>query len=155
MAERRKEILVQSKLEHRSVIGSYLESQILDLGLLYMDGKIRHRPKTFMGVQDLKRLFSSSNCKLYQQRRSPNLFCSPDTVQCSAHISSFKSPNVLIFFVGKLREFPRTIMTKICSNSNISNDILFRQEDRDCDQVKMWSPTQQLVIKSMVLNFGL
>ena len=33
--------------------------QSLDLGLLYMDGKLRHRPKTFMGVQDLKRLFSS------------------------------------------------------------------------------------------------
>jgi len=27
-----------------------------------MDGKLRHRPKTFMGVQDLKRPFSSPNC---------------------------------------------------------------------------------------------
>jgi hypothetical protein len=27
-----------------------------------MNGKLRHKPKTFMGVQDLKRLFSSSNC---------------------------------------------------------------------------------------------
>ena len=26
-----------------------------------MDGKLRHRPKTFMGVQDLKRPFSSLN----------------------------------------------------------------------------------------------
>jgi len=30
--------------------------------LLYMDGKLRHRPKTFMEVQDLKRPFSSQNC---------------------------------------------------------------------------------------------
>jgi hypothetical protein len=60
MAKLRKEMLVQSKLEQCSVIGSYLELQILDLGLLYMDG--RHRPTTFMGVQDLTRPFSSPNC---------------------------------------------------------------------------------------------
>jgi hypothetical protein len=34
----------------------------MDLGLVYMDGKLRHRPKTFMRVQDSKRPFSSSNC---------------------------------------------------------------------------------------------
>ena len=33
----------------------------MDLGLLYMDEKLRHRPKTFMGVQDLKVPLSSSN----------------------------------------------------------------------------------------------
>jgi len=33
----------------------------LDLGLVYMYGKLRHRPKTFMRVQDLKVSFSSSN----------------------------------------------------------------------------------------------
>jgi hypothetical protein len=27
-----------------------------------MDGKLRHRPKPFMGVEDLKRPFSSPNC---------------------------------------------------------------------------------------------
>jgi hypothetical protein len=32
---------------------------------------------------------------------------------------------------------------------------LLRQEDKDCHQVKMWPPTQQLVIKSIVPNFGL
>jgi hypothetical protein len=41
-------MLVQSKLEHYSVIGSYLELQNLDLGVVYMDGKLRDRPKTFM-----------------------------------------------------------------------------------------------------------
>jgi hypothetical protein len=48
MAKLRKEMLVQSKLEHYSVIRSYPELQILDLGPFYMDGKIRHRPTTFM-----------------------------------------------------------------------------------------------------------
>jgi MoaA/NifB/PqqE/SkfB family radical SAM enzyme len=57
----RKEMLVQSKLEHCSVIGSYLELQILDLNLVYMDRKLRHRPKIFMGVQDPIMLYGSSN----------------------------------------------------------------------------------------------
>jgi len=34
----------------------------MDLGLVYMDGKLRHRRKTFMRVQDSKWSFSSSNC---------------------------------------------------------------------------------------------
>jgi hypothetical protein len=38
----------------------------------------------------------------------------------------------------------------ICSNSDVSNDVLFRQENKDCHQVKMWPPTQELVIKSIV-----
>jgi hypothetical protein len=60
-----------------------------------------------------------------------------------------------VFFVGKLRQFSRTFMIQVCSNYDISNDILFRQEDKDCHQVKSWPLTQQLVIKSIVLNFGL
>jgi len=34
----------------------------MDLNLVYMDEKLRHRPKTFMRVQDSKWPFSSSNC---------------------------------------------------------------------------------------------
>ena len=41
------------------------------------------------------------------------------------------------------------------SNSDIINDVLFRQEDKDFHQVKSWPPTQQLVIKSIVPNFSL
>ena len=145
--------MVQSKLEHYSVIGSYLELQILDLGLLYMDRKLRHRPKTFMRSPRYKKAIFKS--KLQQQRRSPNLSYSLDTVQCSAHILSSRSPNDLNFFFGKLRQFPRTFMIQVCLNSDVSNTILFRQEDKDCHQVKSWSPTQQLVIKSIVSNFGL
>jgi hypothetical protein len=93
MAKLRKEMLVQSKLEHCSVIGSYLELKILDLGLLYMDRKIRHRPTTFMWSPRFKRVVFKS--KLEQQQRSPNLSCSLDTVQCLAHISSSRRPNNL------------------------------------------------------------
>ena len=41
------------------------------------------------------------------------------------------------------------------SNFDVSNVVLFKQEDKDFRQVKSWPPTQQLVIKSIVLNFGL
>jgi hypothetical protein len=34
----------------------------MDLGLIYMDWKLRHRSKTFMRVQDSKGPFWSSNC---------------------------------------------------------------------------------------------
>jgi hypothetical protein len=44
--------------------------QSLDLGLLYMDGKLRHRPKTFMGVQDVKRSFSSPNIATTEKSKS-------------------------------------------------------------------------------------
>jgi hypothetical protein len=46
-------------------------------------------------------------------------------------------------------------MNTICLNSDIINDVLFRQEDKDCHEIKMWPPTQQLVIKSIILNFSL
>lgn len=146
-------MLVQSKLEHCSVIGSYLKLQISDFGLLYMDGKIRHRPKTFMWSPRFKKAVFKS--KLQQQQRSPNMSCSSDTIQCSAHISSSRIQITSTFFLGKLRQSPRTFMSKGGSNSNVTNDVLFRQEDKDCHQVKMWPPTQQLFIKSIVLNFGL
>ena len=38
---------------------------------------------------------------------------------------------------------------------DVSNDVLFRQEDKDFHKVKSWPPTKQLVIKSIVPNFGL
>ena len=46
-------------------------------------------------------------------------------------------------------------MSVVGSNSDVSNVVLFRQEDKDFNQVKNWPPTQQLVIKSIVLNFSL
>jgi hypothetical protein len=46
-------------------------------------------------------------------------------------------------------------MMQVCSNHDVINDVFGRQEDKDYHQVKMWPPTQQLVNKSIVLNFGL
>jgi len=46
-------------------------------------------------------------------------------------------------------------MKTIYSNSDVRNDVLFRQEDNGCHQVKTWLPAQELVIKSNVLNFSL
>jgi len=46
-------------------------------------------------------------------------------------------------------------MIQVYSNYDVINDIFGKQEDTDCHQVKMWPPTQQLVNKSIVLNFGL
>ena len=60
-----------------------------------------------------------------------------------------------IFFPGKIRQFPITFMSIVGSSSDVSNDVLFRHEDKDFHQVKSWSPPQQLANKSIVLNFGL
>ena len=61
----------------------------------------------------------------------------------------------LIFFSGKLRQFSITFIRIGGSSFDASNDVLLRQEDKDFHQVKSWPPTQQLVIKSVVPNFGL
>ena len=58
-------------------------------------------------------------------------------------------------FPAKIRQFPITFMSIVGSNSDVSNDVLFRQEDKNFHQVKTWPPTQQLVIKSIVSNIGL
>jgi hypothetical protein len=126
----------------------------LDFSFVYMARKLRHKPKTFM--RSLRLNYVIQKVQSYHQKRSLNLFCSLDTVQYSTHILSSRNPNAsILFLVGKLRQFPITFMKTIYSNSNVSNDVLFRQEDKNCHQVKMWSPTQQLVIKSIVPNFGL
>ena len=46
-------------------------------------------------------------------------------------------------------------MSIVGSSSDVSNDVLFRQDDKDFHQVKSWPPTQQLVIKPIVPNFNL
>ena len=90
-----------------------------------MDRKIRHRPKTFMWSPRFKNAVFKSEYILQPRH-------------CSAHISRSRSPNDLnIFFPRKLRQFPRTFMSKGGSNSDVSNDVFFRQEDKDFHQVKM------------------
>ena len=60
-----------------------------------------------------------------------------------------------ICFPEKMSQFPTTFMFSSGSSSDASNFVLFRQEDKDFHKVKNWSPTQQLVIKSIIPNFGL
>jgi len=124
----------------------------LDYNLVYMARKLRHRPKTFIGVKDSILLFGSPNLSNNGEVRICPAAQTLFSVQPISRVLEVQMHR--FFFVGKLRQFPRTFMTNICSNSNVINDVLFRQEDKDCHQVKIWPPTQQLVIKSIVLNFG-
>jgi len=62
-----------------------------------MVGKLRHRPKIFMRSSRLNSTVLES--KSYDQKRSLNLSCSPDTIQCSVHIFGSRSPNELILFL--------------------------------------------------------
>ena len=109
MAKLRKEMLVQSKLEHCSVIGSYLELQILDLSPFYMDGKIRHRPTTFMWSPRFKKgrfqvqiLATTEKSESILQPRHCSVF--------SPYLKFQKCKCTNSFFVGKLRQFPKTFM---------------------------------------------
>jgi hypothetical protein len=40
----------------------------MDLGLVYMDGKLRHRPKTFMKSQRFKMAFSQGEIKATKEK---------------------------------------------------------------------------------------
>ena len=66
---------IQFKLEHCSVIGSYLELQILDFSLIYMDRKLRNRPTMFMSSGRPKSAIFKS--KVWPQKRSQNLSSNP------------------------------------------------------------------------------
>jgi hypothetical protein len=84
-----------------------------------MVGKLRHRPKIFMRSSRLNSTVLES--KSYDQKRSLNLSCSPDTIQCSVHIFGSRSPNELIlFFGGKLRQIDTTFMKTLCQNLIVS-----------------------------------
>ena len=125
----------------------------MDLGLVYMDIKLRHRPKTFMRVQDSKGPFSSSN---YSNNREVRIYPAVQTLFSVQPISRVLEVHMTSFlFCWKAETIFENFHETICSNYDVSNDVFCRQEDKDCYQVKRWPPTQQLVIKSIVLNFGL
>jgi len=46
-------------------------------------------------------------------------------------------------------------MIEVYLNYDIINDFFGRQEDKNCHQVKIWPPINQLVNKSIVPIFGL
>jgi hypothetical protein len=98
-----------------------------------MDGKVRHRPITFIGAQDLTRSFSSPNCS--------------------------NNDEVRIYPVAQtlfsVQPISRVLEVQMISNYDVINEVFGKQEDKNCHQVKMWPPIHQLVNKSIVLNFGL
>jgi len=106
----------------------------LDLGLVYMDGKVRHRPKTFIIVQDSKWLFSSSN---YSKKREIGI-CPPAhtlfNVQPISRVIEVQMSSFLIFW--KAETISQNFHKEYLSNSDVSNKFLFRQEDKGCHQVK-------------------
>jgi hypothetical protein len=75
-----------------------------------MDGKIRHRPTTFMGVQDLTRPFSSPNCSNTEEVRICPTAQTLFSVQPKCRVLEVQM--ILIFYPGKLRQFLRTFMFK-------------------------------------------
>jgi len=89
-----------------------------------MDGKLRHRPTTFMGVQDLTRPFSSPNCSNNEEVRicpaSQTLF----SVQPISRVLEVQM--ISKFYLGKMRQFPRTFMIEVCSNYDVINDVFWQ-----------------------------
>ena len=118
-----------------------------------MDGKLRHRPTTFMGVQDLTRSFLNPK---YSNNEEVRICPAVQTLFSVQPISRvLEVQKISKFYPGKMRQFPRTFMIEVYSNYDVINDIFDRQEDKNCHQVKMWPLTHQLVNKSIVPNFGL
>ena len=106
-----------------------------------MDGKLRHRPKTFMRSPIFKTAVFKLNCS---NKRDVEI-CHPAqtlfSVQPISRVLEVQMSSFLFFF-GKLTQMPRTFMKTIYSNSDVNNDSLFTQEDNGSHQVKRWPPTQ-------------
>ena len=148
MAKLKEEMLVQFKLEHHSIIGSYLKLQILDFSLVYMDRKLRHRPKIFIKSPRLNSTVLES--KSQHQKRSLNLSCSPDTVQCSVHISSSRCSNELILLLGaKLRQIPTIFM--MTTLQILIRTTPFRPENKSIP--KPQSPLSQQLATNSIVNY--
>jgi len=71
-----------------------------------MDGKVRHRPTTFMGVQDLTRSFSSPNCSNNEEVRICPVAQTLFSFQPISRVLEVQM--ISNFYPGKLRQFPRT-----------------------------------------------
>ena len=131
----RKEMLVQSKLEHYFVFG-------WDIGLQL---SCEHK--------NLTRPFSSPN---HSNNGEVRICPAARTLFSVWPISRVLEVQITsIFFPGKLSHFPTTFMFYRGPSSDGSIFVLFRQEDKDFHQVKSWPPTQQVFIKSIIPNFGL
>jgi hypothetical protein len=107
----------------------------MDLGLLYMDGKIRYRPKAFMKSSRFKTTVLSSNCSNKKEVRICPAAHTLFNVQSIYQVLEVKMSSFLFCWKAEInyQNFHETI----CSNSDVSNDILLC-----CHQVKRWQPTQ-------------
>jgi len=118
-----------------------------------MDGKVRHRPATFMRAQDLTRPFSSPNCSNNKEVRICPAAQTLFSVQPISRVLEVRM--ISHFYPRNMRQFSRTCMIEVYSNYDVINNVFGRQEDKNCHQVKTWPPIHQLVNKSIVSNFGL
>jgi len=116
------------KLEHHSVIWSYLELWTLDWCLVYYSGKLRHMPTMFMKSGRPKSAIFKF--KAWPQKRSQNLSCNPaQTLLRSLPIDGVLKSQMMSNLVGEtIRQFTITFIQTTCSNSDVSNDISSRQE---------------------------
>ena len=67
----------------------------MNLGLFYINKKLRHRPKTFMGVQDSKRPFSSLNCS---NKREVGIYPAAQTLFSVQPISRVLEVQMQLFY---------------------------------------------------------
>jgi hypothetical protein len=94
-----------------------------------MDRKLRHRPKTFMKSPRFKRTVSSSNCS---NNREVGICPTTQTLFSVQPISLVLEVQMTSFlFCWKAETIIRTFMKTIYSKSDVSNDVFFRQEDKD------------------------
>jgi hypothetical protein len=115
------------KLEHHSVIGSYLELYTLDLGLVYMDGKLRHRPKISMRVQNSIFLFWSPNISI---KRKVWIYLTTQTLFSIQSISRVLEVQISSFFFWwKAETDSYNFHETTLPNSDCSNTISSRKKN--------------------------
>jgi len=116
------------KLEHHSVIWSYLELWTLYWCLVYCSRRLRHRPTTFTKSERPKSVVFKF--KAWPQKISQNLSYNPtQTLLRSLPIDGVIESQMTSYLVGeKIKQFTITFMRTACSNSDVSNEISFRQE---------------------------
>ena len=98
------------KLEHHSIIGTYMELWTLDWCLVYCSGNLRHRPTTFMKSGRPK----SAVCKFkaWPQKRIQNLSCNlAQTLLRSLPIDGVIKSQMMSYLMGEnIRQFTITFI---------------------------------------------
>jgi hypothetical protein len=91
-----------------------------------MDGKLRHRPTTFMGVQDLTRSFLNPK---YSNNEEVRICPAVQTLFSVQPISRVLEVQMISnVYPGKMRQFPRTFMIEVYSGThrNTSQQRLYK-----------------------------